>query len=95
MQSQRREEESSWAEKKQSKTIAERAYELWEKAGRPDGRDLEHWFQAETEGAKPEKRQRLRASETVPGQAASAPKVACIGKERRSRNSGRSSGRKK
>ena len=29
--------------------IAERAYQLWETEGRPFGRDLEHWFQAETE----------------------------------------------
>ena len=29
--------------------ISKRAYELWEKAGRPDGRDTEYWFQAETE----------------------------------------------
>ena len=24
------------------------AYELWEKSGRVHGRDLEHWFEAET-----------------------------------------------
>jgi Protein of unknown function (DUF2934) len=24
-----------------------RAYALWEKEGRPDGRDLEHWLEAE------------------------------------------------
>lgn len=29
--------------------IAERAYRIWEAAGRPDGRDWEHWFQAERE----------------------------------------------
>jgi len=27
--------------------IAERAYALWEKEGRPHGRDVEHWSQAE------------------------------------------------
>ena len=27
--------------------IARRAYELWEASGRPMGRDLEHWLQAE------------------------------------------------
>jgi hypothetical protein len=26
--------------------IKEAAYELWEKAGKPDGQDLEHWFAA-------------------------------------------------
>jgi hypothetical protein len=29
--------------------IALRAYHLWERAGRPSGRDLEHWLQAEAE----------------------------------------------
>ena len=27
----------------------QRAYELWEQEGRPDGRDREHWLQAEAE----------------------------------------------
>jgi hypothetical protein len=27
----------------------ERAYYIWEKAGRPEGRDLEHWLVAKTE----------------------------------------------
>src|SRR5258707_3766444 len=29
--------------------IRERAYQLWEQAGRPAGRDLEHWARAEAE----------------------------------------------
>jgi Protein of unknown function (DUF2934) len=29
--------------------IAQRAYELWEKSGRPEGKETEHWFQAEAE----------------------------------------------
>lgn len=29
--------------------IAEAAYHIWLKEGRPDGRDLEHWTQAETQ----------------------------------------------
>jgi len=29
--------------------ISRRAYELWEKEGRPDGCDLRHWLQAEGE----------------------------------------------
>jgi hypothetical protein len=29
--------------------IAERAYQIWEAAGRPSGRDKEHWRQAEAE----------------------------------------------
>jgi hypothetical protein len=29
--------------------VANRAYQLWEQAGRPHGRDLEFWIQAEAE----------------------------------------------
>jgi hypothetical protein len=30
-----------------SQAINARAYDLWEKEGRPDGRDLAHWLEAE------------------------------------------------
>ncbi|MEO6002045.1 MAG: DUF2934 domain-containing protein [Opitutus sp.] len=29
--------------------VSDRAYQLWEKYGRPDGRDVEIWFEAERE----------------------------------------------
>jgi Protein of unknown function (DUF2934) len=29
--------------------VATRAYEIWQASGRPNGRDQEHWFQAERE----------------------------------------------
>ncbi len=29
--------------------IRMRAYHIWEREGRPDGRDLEHWIQAQLE----------------------------------------------
>jgi hypothetical protein len=29
--------------------VRERAYYMWEKAGRPEGRDLDHWLAAQTE----------------------------------------------
>lgn len=29
--------------------VSRRAYELWEKDGRPEGRELEHWLRAENE----------------------------------------------
>jgi hypothetical protein len=29
--------------------IRERSYQLWEQKGRPDGRQLDHWLQAERE----------------------------------------------
>lgn len=34
---------------KREEWIAERAYELWEQGGRPDGQDHEHWTQASGE----------------------------------------------
>jgi DUF2934 family protein len=29
--------------------VAQRAYEIYEREGRPDGRHLQHWIQAESE----------------------------------------------
>jgi Protein of unknown function (DUF2934) len=29
--------------------VRRRAYQIWENAGRPKGRDLDHWLQAEME----------------------------------------------
>lgn len=29
--------------------VARRAFEIWERSGRPTGRDLENWLQAESE----------------------------------------------
>jgi uncharacterized protein YukE len=29
--------------------VSHRAFELWQEAGQPQGRDLEHWLQAEAE----------------------------------------------
>jgi hypothetical protein len=29
--------------------IRQRAYEIWEQEGRPDGHDCEHWLQAQAE----------------------------------------------
>ncbi|MGE5271694.1 MAG: DUF2934 domain-containing protein [Thiohalocapsa sp.] len=29
--------------------IRERAYEIWEREGRPEGKSVEHWMQAEAE----------------------------------------------
>lgn len=34
-----------------STRIAEKAYHLWERDGRPDGRSLDHWLQAEADVA--------------------------------------------
>jgi hypothetical protein len=29
--------------------LRERAYAIWEREGRPDGKDMDHWLRAETE----------------------------------------------
>jgi hypothetical protein len=29
--------------------VRERAYRIWEREGRPDGKSVEHWMQAEAE----------------------------------------------
>ncbi|MGH6943294.1 MAG: DUF2934 domain-containing protein [Geminicoccaceae bacterium] len=42
--------------------IRQRAYELWEREGRPEGREQAHWQQAELELAKA-RSQRLSAAE--------------------------------
>ena len=34
---------------KREATIRERAYAIWEREGRPDGRSLAHWLKAEAE----------------------------------------------
>jgi hypothetical protein len=31
--------------------VQERAYEIWQRAGRPEGKAMEHWLQAEAETA--------------------------------------------
>lgn len=37
------------ANSQQIQRIQERAYAIWERAGRPQGADREHWLQAEAE----------------------------------------------
>jgi hypothetical protein len=32
-----------------SEKVAERAYQIWQASGRPNGHDQDHWFQAELE----------------------------------------------
>ncbi|MFT3973992.1 MAG: DUF2934 domain-containing protein [Amaricoccus sp.] len=50
-------------------SVQGRAYSIWEDEGRPEGRDLEHWLQAERETAG-------EAGETVDEAAATAPDAA-------------------
>jgi hypothetical protein len=41
--------------------IAQRAYEFWEKTGRPQGKETEHWLQAEAEIRREEMQRNPRA----------------------------------
>ncbi len=62
--------------------IRERAYQLWEAAGRPDGYDLEHWLQAEAQvsgpvepeaaAAKPKRAKKAETAEPKPAKAKKA-----------------------
>lgn len=57
--------------------ISRRAYELWEKDGRPEGNEQRHWFQAERElsrgdRSRPIPAQSAAAAPAVPGPAQSS-----------------------
>ena len=56
-----------------SEKIGERAYTLWEAAGRPQGRDAEFWLKAEADFAK--KNQPKSNSEKTVSTARSAPAI--------------------
>jgi hypothetical protein len=56
-----------------------RSYQIWEKEGRPHGRDQEHWFRAERELAatdRPVKRAAARSTTRAATKAAPAKKAA-------------------
>lgn len=46
--------------------IRQRAFEIWETQGRPQGRDLDHWLQAEAEVIAPLAPPRKRAAKKEP-----------------------------
>jgi hypothetical protein len=46
--------------------IAERAYHIWERLGRPEGQALEHWLLAEAELASSAVSPTLHTAETAP-----------------------------
>ena len=41
--------QSNAAEIPESSSVAQRAYEIWQREGCPDGRAMEHWLRAEAE----------------------------------------------
>lgn len=49
--------------------IRQRAYEIWEREGRPEGREQEHWTRACQEIASEDARVATAAGETTPGAA--------------------------
>jgi len=50
--------------------IRTRAYAIWEAEGRPNGRDLDHWLQAEAENGKPRRRAPAAPRAKAPAKAA-------------------------
>lgn len=42
-------EEGKMTNSRHEQRIQERAYGIWERAGRPEGKSVEHWLQAEAE----------------------------------------------
>lgn len=53
--------------------VRQRAHDIWEREGRPEGRDREHWAQAEAELAGEGKKSSRKAAEAKPRKAAAAP----------------------
>ena len=63
--------------------IEQRAYEIWEREGRPHGKALEHWDQAVAEIAREEEEAQAKAAKTVkkaPKAKKPAPKSATAAK---------------
>ena len=48
----------------ESKDVQERAYQIWEAEGRPQGRDFDHWVRAERELSGPVAPAKTRARRT-------------------------------
>ncbi|MER9087193.1 DUF2934 domain-containing protein [Mesorhizobium sp. M0847] len=58
--------------------IRQRAHEIWEKAGRPEGAHQEHWEQAtaEADGAVAKPKKAAKKADAKPAKAAAKPKAA-------------------
>ncbi|ESX18254.1 DUF2934 domain-containing protein [Mesorhizobium sp. M1148] len=58
--------------------IRQRAHEIWEKAGRPEGAHQEHWEQAtaEFDGAVAKPKKAAKKADAKPAKAAAKPKAA-------------------
>ncbi|MER9526906.1 DUF2934 domain-containing protein [Mesorhizobium sp. M0292] len=58
--------------------IRQRAHEIWEKAGRPEGAHQEHWEQAtaEVDGAVAKPKKAVKKADAKPAKAAAKPKAA-------------------
>ncbi|ESX12976.1 DUF2934 domain-containing protein [Mesorhizobium sp. LSJC264A00] len=58
--------------------IRQRAHEIWEKAGRPEGAHQEHWEQAtaEVDGAVAKPKKAAKKADAKPAKAAAKPRAA-------------------
>ena len=58
------------------KAIRDRAYAIWEREGRPSGRERDHWLQAAWELSGEEARSKARAKPTAKAGGKPKPKAA-------------------
>jgi hypothetical protein len=70
--------------------IAKRAREIWEKEGRPEGRNLEHWLQAESDLNEQSFRQTRSQQDHSEPAAVAEPVASKNGGEKRKRSGKRS-----
>ena len=59
----------------QRQQILQKAYEIWEAEGRPDGHDMEHWFKAELLIAKETGKSKTPAKKAPAKKASTAKKA--------------------
>jgi hypothetical protein len=66
---------SSISSRADADAVSRRAYELWEKEGRPEGCDLRHWLQAEQEcrGAESSEDARRERGTNIEGTSTNTP----------------------
>ncbi|UPJ48711.1 DUF2934 domain-containing protein [Bradyrhizobium sp. 200] len=57
--------EATWVTQPTKKEIENRAYEIWERSGRPEGREDEFWQLAEQELRNEDKSSPLRTPDTL------------------------------
>ena len=68
--------ETNHAQSVSQDAIAQRAYEIWERDGRPEGRAAEHWFRAASELKAQTRGTERQGTPDKPAARAATPRVA-------------------